>query len=130
MPNRTSYTPAGTEWMETGFGMSPAIRADDQVFLSGVTAARQDGEPFEAAIDRAFVTIGDILAEAGLSFDDVIDMTSFHVDLQAHKDAFLAVKQKYVTRKPYPAWTAIEVAGLWMPDLFVEIKITASADRL
>ncbi|MGR8949152.1 MAG: Rid family hydrolase [Gammaproteobacteria bacterium] len=127
MTEPRAYVPEGTEWMENDFGMSPAIRSGDLVWLSGVTVAPQDGESLEAAIERTFKTIEKILQEAGSSWNNVIDVTSFHVDLEPQKETFLKVRAKYVTGKPYPSWTAVEVKGLWGATLVAEIKVVARA---
>ncbi len=126
MPPRTSYTPPDTEWMENDFGMSPAIRVGDLVWLSGVVVSPQEGQSLEDAIDKAFSTIQMIIGDAGLTWNDVVDVTTFHVDLEPQKDIFLKVKERYITEKPYPSWTAIEVVGLWEATLVAEIKVVAS----
>ncbi len=127
MSLRTSFAPPGTEWMENDFGMSPAVRVGDLVWLSGVVVSPQEGQSLEDAIDKAFSTIQMILGDAGLTWDDVVDVTSFHVDLEPQKEIFLKVKERYVTAKPYPSWTAIEVKGLWGATLVAEIKVVANA---
>ncbi len=127
MTSRIAYAPEGTEWMEKDFGMSPAIRAGDLVWLSGVVVSPQVGQSLEDAIDATFSKIALTLKEAGLSWNDVVDVSSFHVDLAPQKELFLKVKSRYITQKPYPSWTAIEVKGLWGDALVAEIKVVASA---
>ena len=127
MNTRVTYAPSGTEWMEKDFGMSPAIRSGDLVWLSGVTVSPEEGQSLEDAIDTTFAKIESILKEAGLSWNEVVDVTSFHVDLAPQKELCLKVKSRYITQKPYPAWTAIEVKGLWGATLIAEIKVVASA---
>ena len=73
----------------------------------------------------AFDKVVEVLAEAGLGWSDVVDMTSFHVGLAAHLDKFKTIRARYVTR-PYPAWTAIECAGFAIPGVLVELKVTAA----
>lgn len=127
MTKRTCYAPAGTEWMESDFEMSPAIRAGDVVWLSGVTVMPEEGQSIEEAFDTTFQKIAIILREAGLDWNNVVDVTSFHVDVASQKEAILKVKQRYINKKPYPAWTAVEVTGLWGPAIVAEIKVVASA---
>ena len=99
------------------------------MWLSGVTVSPEEGQSLEDAIDTTFSKIESILKEAGLSWNDVVDVTSFHVDLAPQKEPFLKVKSRYITQKPYPAWTAIEVKGLWGATLVAEIKVVASAAK-
>lgn len=127
MTQKTSYVPSGMEWMENRFGMSPAIRSGDLVWLSGVTVSPVEGEHLETALERMFATTQAILKEANLTWSDVIDVTSFHVDLESQKEAFLKVKSRYITTKPFPSWSAIEVKALWAPTIVAEIKVVARA---
>jgi len=73
--------------------------------------------------DRGKV-IAATLARAGVSWDDVVDMTTFHTDLAGTIDAFVAVKNRHV-KLPPPAWTAIGISALYEPTALVEIKVTA-----
>ena len=112
------------------FRLSPTVRAGDHVHISGVVAALPPGsdpspEAYEAAIRRAFEEVAANLALAGADWSDVVDMTSYHVDMRGHQDVFMAVRNEYVTTRPYPAWTAIGVERLWMDSLFVEIDVVA-----
>ena len=68
--------------------------------------------------------MGRILEAAGLGFDDVLELTTFHVGLRDHLRAFLAVKDEFL-QAPWPAWTAIGVSELAVPGARVEIKVTA-----
>jgi enamine deaminase RidA (YjgF/YER057c/UK114 family) len=78
----------------------------------------------EAAYDRAFRGLDDVLRRAGSSFEDVVEITTFHTDLPAQIEAFKRVKHRYI-RGPFPAWTAIDIDRL-VPDRgLVEIKLVA-----
>ena len=127
MATRISYVPPGTESAEDEMGMSPALRVGNLVWLSGVpVSSPQEGQSLEDAIDTTFSDIKSILEEAGLTWNDVVDLTTYHLDMEAQKELFLKVKSRYVTKKPYPSWTAIEVTCLWDETLVAEIKVVAS----
>ena len=49
--------------------------------------------------------------EASDSADNIVDLHTFHVGLQAHLGTFMKVKAKYIT-EPFPSWTAIGVVEL------------------
>jgi enamine deaminase RidA (YjgF/YER057c/UK114 family) len=104
-----------------------AVIDGDQIWLSGVVAGLRPGETLadqEAAYDRAFKRIGDVLERARASFDSIVELTTFHNDLPAQIDGFKRVKNRYI-RGPFPAWTAIDIDRL-VPDWgLVEIKIVA-----
>ncbi len=128
MTKIVTYSPIGMEWMERDFQMSPAVRAGGLVWLSGVGVQQRSGESVESAFSRAFVTIEEILNAAGLGWNNVVDLTTLHVDLQSQREAILKTKNQFITRAPYPAWTAIEVKGLWFPELIAEFKVVASEE--
>jgi enamine deaminase RidA (YjgF/YER057c/UK114 family) len=105
-------------------GYADAVVAGDTIYLSGVVVGQREGEPLDAAYDRAYRRIGAILARAGASWDDVVDMTSYHTDITVEFEAMTAVHRRYVN-PPFPAWTAIDVDRL-IPGLGItEIKIVA-----
>lgn len=110
--------------------MSPAILSGNHLFLTGMTGGDPDGrmpEDPEAQMRNAFEKIGSILREAGLTFRSVVEMTSYHVGLREHFDLFDSVRLAYL-EEPYPAWTAVEVAGLRRKGAVVEIRVIASRD--
>ena len=122
-----ALVPSGFENLETGWHMSPAIVSGDHVFLTGFNGCPLDGPPPadpQAQMRIAFDTVAEVLGARGLDWGHVVDMTSYHVGLADHLDLFKSVRATYV-RRPYPAWTAIEVAGFAMQDVIVELKVVA-----
>lgn len=110
--------------------MSPGLVSGNHVFLTGVTGSDADGhmpEDPEAQMRSAFEKIGLVLGEAGLTFRSMVEMTSYHVGLRDHFDLFDTVRLDYLTA-PYPAWTAVEVAGLRREGAIVEIRVIANTD--
>jgi len=110
--------------------MSPALVSGDLVFLAGVTGGDPQGrmpEDPEVQIRNVFEKIGSVLREAGLTFGSMVEMTSYHVGLRRHFDLFDAIRLEYVA-EPYPAWTAVEVAGLRREGAIVEIRVVARID--
>jgi len=114
---------------EAAWGFADAIVVGDTVYLSGVVAGLRDGETdLRPAYERTFERIASILKRAGSSWDDVVDMTTFHTDLTTQMPAIVAVKNRYV-KPPFPAWTAIQVSRLVPNNGLTEIKITAKLSR-
>lgn len=120
MPDDAQLRKLHEEW-----GFSQATVAGDTVYVSGVViAAPRDDSNLKAAYERGFSQIGDILKRAGSSWDDVVEITSYHTDVTAQMPTMIEVKHRYV-KAPFPAWTAIEVSRL-IPDRGItEIKVTA-----
>ncbi|QJB68689.1 Rid family hydrolase [Parasphingorhabdus halotolerans] len=110
---------------QNAVGFADAVIADDTVYLSGVVASPNPGETdLKPAYERAFARIGRTLERAGVGWDDVVDLTTFHTDLAAQINDFAEVKSRYI-KAPFPAWTAIGIAALYEPIGVVEIKIVA-----
>jgi len=111
------------------WGYASAIRVGDTIYLSGVVAGVRKGETdLTLGYDRAFQRIGETLKSAGASWDDVIDITTFHTDLTTQMPAIVAVKNRYI-KAPFPTWTAIHIARLIPANGITEIKIVAKVSR-
>ena len=90
------------------WGYSDAIIAGDAIYLSGVVVGQREGESLETAYDRTYRGIGPILARAGASWDDVVDITTFHTDVTVQMKAIVPVHRRYVsTPPPGPPSTSI-----------------------
>ncbi|GLT09793.1 hypothetical protein GCM10007928_20250 [Sulfitobacter porphyrae] len=110
--------------------MSPGIVSGNLIFLTGTTGSGPDGQmpaSAEAQFHAAFEKIGFVLGHAGVDLNAVVEMTSYHVGLRDHFDLFDKVRRE-VFAAPYPAWTAVEVAGIRRPGAVVEIRIIASLE--
>jgi enamine deaminase RidA (YjgF/YER057c/UK114 family) len=115
---------AGGRQFQEEYGFSDAVTVGDTIHLSGIVAGTRPGETdMKPAYDRVYKAIGAILKRAGAGFDDIVDMTSFHTDVEAQLKPMSEVHKTYV-KAPYPAWTAIGVAKI-LGNGITEIKITA-----
>lgn len=113
--------------LEEDWRMSPGLVSNGHVFLTGFNGCPLDGPPAPdpaTQITTAFDAVESVLSEAGLDFSHVIDMTSYHVGLADHLTLFRELRAAWI-RRPYPAWTAIEVAGFATPGVIVELKVVA-----
>lgn len=107
--------------------MSPGLEHDGFLFMTGFTGARADGtisDDPEAQMRIAFAKVGMVLEEAGLGFEHIVEMTTYHVGLREHLGIFKRVRDEHV-REPFPAWTAIEVAGFVREGAIIEIRAIA-----
>jgi enamine deaminase RidA (YjgF/YER057c/UK114 family) len=120
-------------------GYAAVRRAGDFLFLSGTIVYRRPEEntdvaAFKDQVRRTFRQIGQSLAAAGASFDDVVMINSFHVwngpDFTGSRDdqfkAFEQVKEEFM-HGPHPAWTAVGAAGLLGQGGIVEVQMMAYA---
>jgi enamine deaminase RidA (YjgF/YER057c/UK114 family) len=108
--------------------MSPAIVSGDHVFLTGVTGSDAHGhmpDDPETQFRSAFDKIGLVLRADGLTLDAIVEMTTYHVGLRDHFDLFDRIRLECLS-EPYPAWTAVEVAGLRREGAIVEVRVIAT----
>jgi 2-iminobutanoate/2-iminopropanoate deaminase len=88
---------------------SPAIRAGDFVFVSGVASMHDDGriwhDTFENETRRTYLTIGRILAAAQLGFSNVVQVRCY-LGRPADWDAHNLIYREFFS-EPYPARTTL-----------------------
>lgn len=105
--------------------LAPGLDTGGYVFFSGVTGCRPDGtvahDP-EEQFRNAFTFLGETLGAGGLDWKDIVEMTTYHVDLRKHLDAFVKVKDAFIAA-PYPAWSCIGTTELITEGTLVEIRI-------
>jgi enamine deaminase RidA (YjgF/YER057c/UK114 family) len=109
---------------------APVLDTGEFVFLSGITGVRPDGslsDDAETQFRDAFRFVAMHLETAGLHFDDIVEMTTYHVALRRHLKAFMKVKDEFV-RIPYPAWTAIGIEELITEGTLLEIRVIAKRE--
>jgi enamine deaminase RidA (YjgF/YER057c/UK114 family) len=105
---------------------SPAIRSNGFLFVSGQAGTRPDGSPepdLQAQVRLAFDNLNGILATAGCTFEDVVDVTVFIVDAASNFEAIWNVVAQYWGEAPHPAVTAAGVS--WLYGYQFEIKVIA-----
>lgn len=126
MIQREPIFPANRHALYEAHGYSAAIRSGDLLFVSGQVGSRADGTPepdFAAQVQLAFENLKATLAAAGCTFDDLIDVTTFHTDPQNQFPVIMQVKQAIFPQPPYPNWTAVGVT--WLTGFDFEIKVIA-----
>lgn len=126
MPKRNAIFPAGRHALYERHGYSAAIRSGDLLFVSGQVGSRADGSPepdFETQVRLAFANLEATLQAGGCSFDDIVDVTTFHTDPEKQFATILIVKNDIFPRAPYPNWTAVGVT--WLAGFDFEIKVIA-----
>jgi reactive intermediate/imine deaminase len=119
----------GYAWNQS-FGFSQAVRAGGLIFLAGQTPTDENAQligegDIRAQTRQVFENIKTVLANAGSSLDDLVEIVSYNTDM-ADLAALAEVKAEYLT-KDFPAWTAIGVTALAFPGQLIEIKAVAVA---
>ncbi len=125
---RTDITPPAMRHIRERFRYSPGVRAGNFLYIAGQVGRDENLQVVadkETQFVQAFENVKKVLTEAGATFDDVVEMVTYHTDLR-DLELFIAVKDRYMTNLDrLPTWTGIGTPALAMPGLFVEIKCTA-----
>lgn len=126
MAKREAVFPAGRQDLYEINRYSAAIRSGDLLFVSGQVGSREDGSPepdFGKQVQLAFDNLAAVLKAAGASFEDVVDITTFHTDPEKQWETIKPIRQKVIGEAPYPNWTAVGVT--WLSGFDFEIKAIA-----
>ena len=126
---RTIVVPEALQKTYDRFHFAPATRVGDIIWVSGqvgLNAKFQPAAGMAAQAELAFEGLQAVLAEAGASLGDVVELTTFHIDLQGYLAAFSAVKDRFFPRN-YPSWTAVGTTQLAVTGLLVEVRAVAVA---
>jgi enamine deaminase RidA (YjgF/YER057c/UK114 family) len=126
MAERRFLVPTGTEIMRDQFHFSQGVEVGNTIYVSG-----QGGfdEQLRLADDvgeqarQAFRNMARVLKEAGSSLDEVVEITSYHLDMDQMAAVVAAMREAFPNQAP--AWTAVGVTRLAMPQMRVEIKAVA-----
>jgi enamine deaminase RidA (YjgF/YER057c/UK114 family) len=100
------------------------------IYLAGQLGRAADGTfagapgDFRAQVVQAFENIKTALAAAGATFEHVVKVTSYFVDI-AHLPIYLEVRDQYVDTAAPPASTAIQIVKLAHEGALFEIEAIA-----
>lgn len=123
---RDAVFPAGRQALYERNRYSPAIRSNGFLFVSGQVGSRPDGSPepdLLAQVHLAFENLNAVLAAAGCTFSDVVDVTVFIVDPAQHFERIWPVVMGHWGEAPHPTLTGIGVT--WLYGFQFEIKVIA-----
>ncbi len=136
---REVIIPKGMEILYEKYRYCPGVKVGNTLYISGQVGRDENlqvVEETEAQFVQAFENVKKVLSAAGATFDDVVEMITYHVTGIAagqpetqpvtipHLPLFIQVKDRYFTQQ-FPTWTGVGVTGLSTPGLIVEIKCTA-----
>jgi len=112
-----------------GYSHVATVTGGTIVFVAGQVALDKSGnlvgkDDFRAQVQQVFENLKVAIEAAGGTFDDVIKMNSYLVDV-SHLAEFREVRDKYVNVKNPPTSTAVQVPRLARPEFLVEIEAVA-----
>jgi 2-iminobutanoate/2-iminopropanoate deaminase len=117
------------ESAQRSFGYSQGVKVGDQVWLSGTAALDRDFNPVspgDLAAQMAFIyeRIRESLAKFSLGFRHVVRENMYVTDMPALINA-LPYRKSIYGAGPFPTSTTIQVSQLLLPELAIEIEVTA-----
>src|SRR5690606_17889682 len=104
MSRRNAVFPANRHALYERHGYSAAIASGDLLFVSGQVGSRADGSPepdFAKQVRLAFSNLEATLAAGGCTFDDIVDVTTFHTDPEHQFETIMAEKSRAFREPPY-----------------------------
>lgn len=117
--------------LEEMYGNSAACRDGDTIYMSGIPPYDKNGDIVGignagAQAGQIFKNAKKILDHFGATIASVVDMTIYMagVDEQGMQDIIIA-SHEAIEGRTRPAIMGIQVASLAVPELMVEIKMTA-----
>ena len=111
------------------FGFTNCVSYRDVLYLSGISAldpqGRIVGEDIETQTAKTYQNIEAVLRAAGSGLDEILQMTSFVVDLGRNGQRYVDTRKKLLTRPTYTSAT-IGVSALMVPGLLLEVQCCAA----
>ena len=112
----------------TGYTHAVKTGTGQTIYISGQIAFDREGNvvgpaDFRAQTIRVFENLKAALAAAGATFDNVVKVTTFVTDMK-HAPILREIRIGYFGKNP-PAGTLVQVSGLVVPELMIEIEAIA-----
>lgn len=129
MAERTPIIPEGMQAVYDDIHYAPGVKVGNVVYVSGQIGRDANMKLVEdkrAQFIQVFENLKLVLEAAGASFDDVVDVLSFHTDMR-DLPLYSEIRDQYLTNSDnYPTWTAIGAAMLGgQAGYYLEVKVVA-----
>jgi enamine deaminase RidA (YjgF/YER057c/UK114 family) len=112
-----------------GYSLVAEVRGPARlILLAGQIGFRPDGTlpaDFEGQAVAAFENVKRALEAVGASFDDVVKLNNYLVDIAADLATYRAVRDRYVNLAKPPASTTVAVPALAIPGALYEVEAMA-----
>jgi enamine deaminase RidA (YjgF/YER057c/UK114 family) len=111
------------------FGFTNCVRYKDVLYLSGISALDPQGQVVGADIEtqtvHTYKNIEQVLRAGGSDLDQILQMTSFVVDLDRNGRGYVETRKKILTQPTYTSAT-IGISALLVPGLLLEVQCAAA----
>ena len=95
------------------------------VYIAGQLGLKPNGDiagDFRAQCTQAFENLNAALAAVGATFDDVVKLNNYLIDIPKNLGHYREVRDKYVNTSQPPASTTIGIPALARPDALYEVE--------
>jgi len=114
------------------FGFTNCVRYGDVLWLSGISALDTSGhvlaDDIESQTRHTFDNIERVLRAGGSSLSDLLQMTSFVVDMPKNGQGYVNTRKQLLPEPTYTSAT-IGVSALMIPGLLLEVQCRAAVVR-
>ena len=112
-----------------GYSQAATVRGGRLVYVAGQVAMDPSGKlvgpgDFRAQAQQTFENLKAALAASGASFDNVVKLNSYFVDIK-QAPVFREVRDKYINVTHPPVSTAVEVRRLVREEWLLEVEAVA-----
>ena len=112
-----------------GYSQAAVVTRGRLVYIAGQVAMDSSGKlvgpgDFKAQVKQTFENLKAALAASGATFDNVVKLNSYFVDVK-QAPVFREVRDQYVNVANPPASTAVEVRRLVREEWLIEIEAIA-----
>lgn len=130
IPKFTFLNPSGLANLGT-FSQVATVTGGKTVYISGQLAWDTNVKlvgpgDLKLQTEKVFDNMKIALASVGASFENVIKLTTYVVNLKPEDRAAIGeIRKRYFTSKDLPASTLVGVAALVLPDALIEVEAVA-----
>jgi 2-iminobutanoate/2-iminopropanoate deaminase len=119
----------GMPW-EKEYGYAQAVKVGDTIYVSGQVSHDDKGDivgrgDMEVQMRQAYANIQNVLAQYGVTMENMVDEILFVTDMDAAFAAAVKCRQDVFSGTPVVASTIVQIQRLAFPELMIEIRCVA-----
>jgi 2-iminobutanoate/2-iminopropanoate deaminase len=119
----------GMPW-EKEYGYAQAVKVGDTIYVSGQVSHDDKGDivgrgDMEVQMRQAYANIQNVLAQYGVTMENMVDETLFVTDMDAAFAAAVKCRRDVFSGSPVVASTIVQIQRLAFPELMIEIRCVA-----
>ena len=118
--------------VERAYGYSHAVKIGDDIKISGAVSMDDAGTPtavgdLEQQMKNVYSDLDKVLQHYGYTFDDVVAENVYTTDMARFLE--VSIYRNSIYTKQFPTGSWLEVKGLALPELMIEIELEAHRSK-